>query len=108
MADMVSVRVDDLRLLLQRAEPLLVSPERRDDPVVNAIDRLGDACLVARRSTSCPRCGAGPKRPECYAEVCTPDGLTIEPVCPECGSRKADELWCGLYRCRSCRHLWPV
>lgn len=46
----VVVNVDDLRLLLNRAEPLLVSPDNRTDPIVGAIDRLGDkACVVAMR-----------------------------------------------------------
>ena len=43
----VIVRLEDLRLLLQRAEPLLVSAERAGDPVVDAIDRMGDAVYVA-------------------------------------------------------------
>ena len=43
----VTVRLDDLRLLLQEAEPLLVSKETANRPVVWAIDRLGDAVAKA-------------------------------------------------------------
>lgn len=54
--DEVVVNVDDLRLLISRAEPLLVSPNNRTDPIVGAIDRLGDkACVVAMRRSIAAR-----------------------------------------------------
>lgn len=43
----VEVRREDLRVLINEASPYLVTEERRNDPVVNAIDRMGDVVCIS-------------------------------------------------------------
>lgn len=66
--------VDDLARRLAHVEHVL-GIDDAGWTVRSAGEAFASAISIARGSSSCPRCGAGPMRPECRRGTCSPDGL---------------------------------